>query len=885
MITGAFGNVSERSSKMNALLKRTKPEQKLFGYPKKFLEDETKRLATGIREYSNAMENFIKLCKDFERDNERKVNAMSTHINNAQNNQQEARNYARKLEHELDFLRKNENSQKNIQSNLKNEITSLKEKAKNFESIKSTLTVNLNDAEECAARSLEKLDEQAHMVTKLEAQVNETKKINDNLKNQLEKADKFRLDSINELKLSSKSQLEKLSHDCKKYESNESKLRDEILILTERNNTSMKEFSELKEKMVLLEASSTKSQNEILILKASNDELQKQLKAKDDENSSKDNHFKTAMETFNSGQKFLQEQTVSLSADKARLEARLESLSASKSALDLELVEKNNTLKEITESKINLDECLDSTKKELVEAQESLDKFKSSEALLKDNLEDLARQLASQSSKSEKLKNQFEELEKKSKNEIEKLNEELNDANSQIKQLDMKCQDFDSELNAVRSSMKVEAGQEQMEKLVCLSKEAEILKKQVSDRDALFEKLAQIQGLLKLTEEKLFESDRKKRQLHNEVQSLKGKVRVIARIRPQVKVRMDHDGDVEMNTNLPSFYDIGVENTNLTLKTEQSSAISSSREDNDRKRSKLHSFSFDHVFRPSAKQETVFEEVSCFVQSALDGYNVCLFSYGQTGSGKTWTMTGDYNNSDNRGIIPRAIDQILSYQVELRARGWEYTLVASYVEIYNENILDLLASSKSSNNKKLEIQNSKKEILISNVTKLPMKSKEEIKNILELAARNRSVAATNSNIESSRSHSVFTLFIEGKNKDFNAAVQGSLSLCDLAGSERIARSGAEGDRLKEAQNINKSLSSLANVFSSLHSKSAHIPYRNSKLTHMLQPCFAGEGKAMMIVNLSPETDDKSESLCSLRFAGQVSSTELGRAKKQISKAS
>jgi len=243
-------------------------------------------------------------------------------------------------------------------------------------------------------------------------------------------------------------------------------------------------------------------------------------------------------------------------------------------------------------------------------------------------------------------------------------------------------------------------------------------------------------------------------------------------------------------------------------------------------------------------------------------------------------MTGDHASAVERGIIPRAIDQIMSYQTELRSKGWEYTLEATYVEIYNETIRDLLTRNGKSDAKP-EIRDSKKEIILSNVNREPISSKDQIHQVLDLAQRNRSVAATDSNMHSSRSHSVFTLYITGVNKEFKAQVTGSLSMCDLAGSERIAKSNATGDRLKEAQAINKSLSSLAGVFSSLQKKTAHVPYRNSKLTHMLQPCFAGEGKTMMIVNLSPEYEHANESLCSLRFAGGVQKTELGRAKKQI----
>ena len=143
-----------------------------------------------------------------------------------------------------------------------------------------------------------------------------------------------------------------------------------------------------------------------------------------------------------------------------------------------------------------------------------------------------------------------------------------------------------------------------------------------------------------------------------------------------------------------------------------------------------------------------------------------------------------------------------------------------------------------------------------------------------------SVAATDMNAQSSRSHCCFVLHITGVNESRDTRVQGCLNLVDLAGSERLARSGATGDRAKETAAINKSLSALVDVFDALAHKRAHIPFRNSKLTYLMQGCLSGHGKTMMIVNVSPTTASGGETLCSLRFAKQVNQTELGRAKAQ-----
>jgi len=295
-----------------------------------------------------------------------------------------------------------------------------------------------------------------------------------------------------------------------------------------------------------------------------------------------------------------------------------------------------------------------------------------------------------------------------------------------------------------------------------------------------------------------------------------------------------------------------------------------------------HEFSFNHVFGPASTQADVFDEVSMFIQSALDGYNVCLFSYGQTGSGKTYTMTGDHYSETHQGIIPRSISHIMEYKSILESQGWQFSLEATFLEIYNENIRDLLSDVSSNKGVKHEIRDSKKEIIVTGLRREQVAASEDVHHLLVKAQSNRSVAATDSNLHSSRSHSVFTLFIQGVHAEKNAKIMGSLSMCDLAGSERVSKSGVKGERLKETQSINKSLSSLADVFSALNKKSQHIPYRNSKLTQLVRPCFAGEGKVLMIVNLSSDKSDASESLCSLRFASHVNQTEIGRAKKNIS---
>ena len=278
----------------------------------------------------------------------------------------------------------------------------------------------------------------------------------------------------------------------------------------------------------------------------------------------------------------------------------------------------------------------------------------------------------------------------------------------------------------------------------------------------------------------------------------------------------------------------------------------------------------------------MFEEVSELIQSALDGYNVCLFSYGQTGSGKTHTMQGSGNGA-MRGIIPRSIQQVGSYKVELEGNGWLYEMKVSFLEIYNENIRDLLREKKSEEQKHEIKVNSDGHRFVADITMraLDPNDPDAVEEVMRQAAKHRSVASTDMNAVSSRSHSVFTLHLTAVHSERKEVLRGALNLVDLAGSERLDRSGAVGARAKEAVSINKSLSSLTDVFAAIGKKAGHIPFRNSKLTYLLQPCLSGDGKTLMVVNLSPTEKSSPESLCSLRFASHVNKCELGKARKQI----
>ncbi len=279
-----------------------------------------------------------------------------------------------------------------------------------------------------------------------------------------------------------------------------------------------------------------------------------------------------------------------------------------------------------------------------------------------------------------------------------------------------------------------------------------------------------------------------------------------------------------------------------------------------------HAFAFDRVFGPSSDNGQIFDEVSQLIQSALDGFNCCIFSYGQTGTGKSYLM------SSADGMIPRAVAQIYEQARALEERGWRYRMEGSFVEVYNENLNDLLGTAEDLDKKKLEIRHDTAtfKTAIMGVTVVPLDGPEAVEDVLRRADRNRSVAATKANQRSSRSHSVFILSLAGENEITGEKSEGTLNLVDLAGSERLAHSQAEGARLKETQNINKSLSCLGDVIGALgRGDAGHVPYRNSKLTYLLQYSLGGNSKTLMFVMISPLQAHLGETLTSLKFATKV----------------
>ncbi|KAK4263065.1 hypothetical protein QN277_028541 [Acacia crassicarpa] len=366
-----------------------------------------------------------------------------------------------------------------------------------------------------------------------------------------------------------------------------------------------------------------------------------------------------------------------------------------------------------------------------------------------------------------------------------------------------------------------------------------------------------VQELVKQCEDfklKYNEEMAQRKRLFNEVQEAKGNIRVFCRCRPMNKDETSAGCTTVVDFDAAKDGCLGILTGGSTKKT----------------------FRFDRVYTPKDDQVDVFSDASAMVISVLDGYNVCIFAYGQTGTGKTFTMEG---TEQNRGVNYRTLEHLFEIAKE-RSETFAYEINVSVLEVYNEQIRDLLASGPSS--KKLEIkQVSEGSHHVPGVVEAQPNNIEEAWSILQTGSNARAVGSNNVNEHSSRSHCMLCITVKTKNLINGECTKSKLWLVDLAGSERLAKTDVQGVRLKEAQNINKSLSALGDVISALASKSSHIPYRNSKLTHLLQDSLGGDSKALMFVQISPSDQDLSETLSSLNFATRVRGVEMGPVKKQI----
>eukprot|EP00557_Chaetoceros_sp_GSL56_P006891 CAMPEP_0176496492 /NCGR_PEP_ID=MMETSP0200_2-20121128/11222_1 /TAXON_ID=947934 /ORGANISM="Chaetoceros sp., Strain GSL56" /LENGTH=1362 /DNA_ID=CAMNT_0017894447 /DNA_START=499 /DNA_END=4587 /DNA_ORIENTATION=+ len=317
------------------------------------------------------------------------------------------------------------------------------------------------------------------------------------------------------------------------------------------------------------------------------------------------------------------------------------------------------------------------------------------------------------------------------------------------------------------------------------------------------------------------------------------------------------------------------------------------------------SFTFDKVWGPDSHQLGVFQDVEPLALSVVDGYNACIFAYGQTGSGKTYTMEG--GEGTNRGISFRTIEKIfnlLNFRVakqdaiikkmkeavkngngtSANVQGrFEFSINVGMLEIYNDNVYDLLVKpDKRKKKTALEIKRTKEgRMEVAGLIKESVNSVKDVAKLLKKGNESRSTAATDLNEHSSRSHMVLLVdVVSGIHGE--EPCTGTLYLVDLAGSERVRKSGVEGENLKEATQINKSLSALGNVMEALDRKASHIPYRDSKLTYLLQDSLGGNSRTMMVVAVCPTSPSFDESVHALNFATRVRRINIGSAQRNVS---
>lgn len=526
-----------------------------------------------------------------------------------------------------------------------------------------------------------------------------------------------------------------------------------------------------------------------------------------------------------------------------------------------DLLQKHKVMKEeFTDLKEKHEEISDDYEKIKEKAQSST----SERDLLKEKLLNSLNDLRDQTAEYDKIKldcdlknHEIEDLHRKTKI-LQEVADNLKKKTAEFDKLQMEFDDLTRRHTGLKEE--AEALRVLTEHLKRISIEHDKLKLDYKDAQELISKYKTDAESLQNILANMY---KEQRELRNTVQDLKGNIRVYCRIRPPLESEATKN---LFNLNVLDECSIEVE------KIELNSASHSTR-----KGKAQQSFTFDGIFTRHSRQEDVFAEVSPMIQSALDGYNVCIFAYGQTGSGKTFTMEGGAG-TEQYGIIPRAFNMIFTYIEDLKRMGWELTIKASFLEIYNEVIYDLLNSSKDQVSHDIKMVNSKgADVYVSNLKEEEVKNSHDFIRLMIFAQRNRQTAATLNNERSSRSHSVTQIKISAINEQRKEKFMSQLNLVDLAGSE----SGKTTQRMDETKHINRSLSELSKVILSLQTNQSHIPYRNSKLTHLLMPSLGGNSKTLMLVNINQFDECFNETLNSLRFATKVNSCRTVKAKKNI----
>lgn len=454
----------------------------------------------------------------------------------------------------------------------------------------------------------------------------------------------------------------------------------------------------------------------------------------------------------------------------------------------------------------------------------------------------------------EAMAQEIEEIENAKEKEHETMTKQIEELTQQCSALKKANQGLSSKLRRVGASCadlsktyKSHTQQTQRD----INEMSQFMKNMVGS--VLVNKLKDVNEEIKVATMKYRREMLERKRLHNVVQELKGNIRVFMRCRPPTKKEIDQFGNDAQCVSFPDDGQIRVYNEKNREKT----------------------WDFDEVFDTHSKQSQIYEDVSALVTSVMDGFKVCIFAYGQTGSGKTHTMSGP---PDDRGVNTRALEELFSRARE-RSGEWTDEICVSLLEVYNEDIRDLLVDPKNAPDEKLEVKMGEFGNFVPGLTSRRVQNMDSVFQLMALADKHRSSATTNMNEHSSRSHMIMTVTVISEFKPTGMTTRGKLNLVDLAGSERINKSGATGQALKEAQNINKSLSALGDVIQARAQKQGHVPFRNSTLTYLLQDSLSQDSKTLMLVCISPVLYNSEETFCSLNFAARVKTVELGKASK------
>lgn len=437
--------------------------------------------------------------------------------------------------------------------------------------------------------------------------------------------------------------------------------------------------------------------------------------------------------------------------------------------------------------------------------------------------------------------------------ELASLNNAKLKADDQVKQLGLKCQELENRSSA--HALKLETKLQDIElqhsqALTQLRSEADLQRHRVEEAQQQSRQLQpmvdRLSVRLQSMEVQFAEEQALRKKYHNQIQDMKGAIRVFCRFRPMVSREA---GEAAALRRVDAF----------TVELERPAPHK------DRK-----PFQFDAVFDGDSTQEDVFADCRDLVQSAVDGYNVTIFAYGQTGAGKTHTM---YGNPQQPGLAPRSIQALFDVIQREEQRGKKFKVKTYMIEVYKQDILDLLTEKPPPKDKKggLEVKKDlgRGMMYVDGVTEKIINSPEDLMATLADGEKRRHVTATKMNSASSRSHLLLSIIIECIVKETEQVLFGKITLCDLAGSERPKKSEVSGEGLKEAIEINKSLSALGDVIEALTKGSKSIPYRNHKLTTLMQDSLGGSAKTLMFVNCSPAGSNAEETQTSLKWASRA----------------